>query len=107
MHDLAKELRERAALGLPPPSDLGRQRMAQIYRQAQRPVFEQRAEALSLTQMLDGWHLTDAEDQKKLLPILARKATAKAIANIPADQRQTVIDRIREILGGPAVESRY
>ena len=105
VHDLAKAIRERAALGLPPNADVGQQRLAQIYRTAKAPPLEQRAAALTLTQILDGWHLASPEEQQKLMPILQRKASAKAIANLPEEQREPIVNRIREIFGGPAVQS--
>src|SRR5262249_5534581 len=48
LHEQAKEARERAALGLPPAVDIGKTRLAQIYRSAQRPPLERRAEAMTL-----------------------------------------------------------
>jgi hypothetical protein len=104
-HDLAKEIRDRAALGLPPTADIGRQRLAQIYRSATGPMFERRAAVLGLEDLLNGWHLASDEEKAKLMPILRKKATNRAIANIPAtdDRRINVINRIRAIFGGAPV----
>jgi hypothetical protein len=108
LHEKMKAAAENARLGLPPAENLGRARLTNIYRQAAKAPepgsLEARASRLTLKQLLDGWHLANPEQQQKLLPVLGRLATWKAIANLPEDQREPVLNHIREITGGPAVE---
>ena len=59
---------------------------------------------LSVKQILDGWHLASPEEQAQLLPILQRKATRRAFANIPMPERLNIINRVRKIFGAPEVQ---